>query len=382
MSLTHFNLPDQLNQREQQQLRRRLTALDYGVTPYLTIAGKTYLNFASNDYLGLAQHPAINQALQTSITQLEQMGSGSSHLVTGHHQAHDDLAKTLANATGYEAALTFSSGYMANIGAITALISKHDACFSDALNHASIIDGVRLTKSTIHRYSHQNHTELEEQLSREPALKKLIVTDHVFSMDGTVADVPRLIQLTEQYQAALMLDDAHGFGLPYQAKPQADIYMGTLGKAIGCYGAFVAGSQALIDYLITTARPYIYTTALPPALAQATQTAVDIAFSDKQRQQQLHANIEQLYTGLITQGWQMPVAAEQLTAILPIIVGSSTQALDLSAKLKAQGFWVTAIRPPTVPNGTARLRLCVSAAHRSEHITSLLAALQPLKAHV
>lgn len=388
--LNHFNLAKQLAEQREQGCYRSLTHVSQGVTPTLTVDGNTYLNFASNDYLGLASHPAVVQSLADATRELGQVGSGASHLITGHHIWHDELATTLAVASGYERALTFSTGYMANVGVIQALCNKDTAIFSDKLNHASIIDGAILSRAQVVRFNHRDYVGLEQRLQASGAKQKLIVTDHIFSMDGTLADLAILQDLAQRYDCALMVDDAHGFGLPYQAYqatqatsaaiPKADIYIGTLGKAIGTSGAFVAGSHALIDYLINFARSYIYTTATPPALAKATQTAVQVAIADTARHQQLLANIQQLTQGLSHQGWQVGIDDKvPNTAIIPVMIGDNDKAVYLSQQLKQQGMWVSAIRPPTVPVGTARLRFCVSAAHSSQQIADLLQVMQRLQ---
>lgn len=379
--LKHFPIEQKLIQQNLNNHYRSLTTIQRGVTPIIHIGQKTFINFSSNDYLGLAQHTEVVTSLANACQEIEQVGSGASHLITGHHQWHDDLAKTLADATGYPSALTFSTGYMANVAILQALCQKDTLIFSDKLNHASIVDGGIISRAKVIRFPHQNYQYLEQCLQQYKNKQKLIITDHVFSMDGTQANLTKLHQLCQHYECALVIDDAHGFALPYQAKSHiADIYMGTLGKAIGTFGAFVASSHTMIDYLINTARPFIYTTALPPALAKASQTAVNIAFHDSQRHARLMMNISQLVDGLIAQGWQVGIDNQPCqTAIVPVIIGDSKQTLSFAKQLQQQGFWVSAIRPPTVPQGTARLRFCVSSEHHSEHIHRLLLAMQSLR---
>lgn len=385
--LTHFPISQSLEDQRQNARYRHLATIEKGVTPTIQIDGKTYVNFASNDYLGLASDPYLSQAFANAIEEVEQVGSGASHLITGHSVWHDRLAKTLASVTGYGKAITFSTGYMANVGVIQALANKDTVIFSDRLNHASIIDGIVLSRAKLVRFNHRDYVQLEQQLQNTTAKQKLIITDHVFSMDGTIADLTILQTLAEKYECALMIDDAHGFGLPYQAykgqKPQADIYMGTFGKAIGTSGAFVAGSAELIDYLINFARSYIYTTAMPPALAYVTEASVKLTQTDTSRQEKLMNNINQLTTGLTTQGWHLLTndinKETPTTAIIPVIIGDNDTTVQLANQLKTEGFWVSAIRPPTVPMGTARLRFCVSSSHTAQQISRLLDVMQTLK---
>lgn len=375
--LAHFPIQNALNQQRQHGRYRELISVEYGVTPIISVAGKEYINFASNDYLGLASDPYLMGILKNTVEEVGQVGSGASHLITGHSVHYETLANTLAHATGYEKALTFSTGYMANVGVIQALANKDTVIFSDKLNHASIVDGCLLSRAKLVRFNHRDYQQLETQLQNTTAKQKLIVTDHIFSMDGTMADLGILQMLAEKYECALMVDDAHGFGLPYQAyrscQPQADIYMGTFGKAIGTSGAFVAGSSELIDYLINFSRPFIYTTALPPVLAMATESAVKLTQTDTSRSERLLSNIKTLTQGLTAQGWTVGIDNQPCqTAIIPVIIGDNDTAIILAEKLKSAGFWVSAIRPPTVPVGTARLRFCVSASHSEGQIKQLL----------
>lgn len=385
--LKNFSLYQKLQQQQTTNRYRQLTTIETGVTPTITIDGKDCINFASNDYLGLATDPYLTEVMRDAVMEIGQIGSGASHLITGHSVWHERLAETLTDVTGYEKALTFSTGYMANVGVIQALATKDTVIFSDKLNHASIIDGIILSRAKLVRFNHRDYTQLETLLKQHSAKQKLIITDHVFSMDGTMADLSVLQTLAEKYQCGLMVDDAHGFGLPYQAykgkKSQADIadiYVGTFGKAIGTSGAFVAGSAELIEYLINFARPYIYTTALPPILAYVTDASVTLTQTDTSRSEKLLANIQRLSKGLTAQGWHVVLDNEPCsTAIIPVIIGDNETATLLAEKLNLAGFWVSAIRPPTVPVGTARLRFCVSASHTSEHIDKLLTIMATLK---
>ena len=368
MTLQQFQLPQQLAELTAQHLSRRTRAVERGVTPYVWRDGKQYLNFSSNDYLGLAEHPAVIAAAQNYLKQ-HGVGAGAAHLITGHTSLHDQLEQRLASLSGYPRALLFSTGYMANLGVMDALLSPKDMVYQDRLNHASLLDGGRLSGAKMRRYAHRDLAMLENWLASDDAPRKLIVTDQVFSMDGTEAPLTELIDLAERYPAALMIDDAHGFGLRSQALPPVDVYMATLGKAIGTFGAFVAGSDDLIEYLTSRARTFCFTTATPPLLAAATLAALDVIEREPERQQQLQANIVQLREGLQAQGWQL---VESQTAIQPIIVGDAAQTLALSQRLADQGILAVAIRPPTVPQGTSRLRVTLSATHTAEHVGRLV----------
>ena len=368
MTLQHFGLAEQLAELTAQHLTRQTRAVERGVTPYVWRDGRQYLNFSSNDYLGLAEHPAMIDAAQHYLKQ-HGIGAGAAHLITGHTRLHDQLEQRLASLSGYPRALLFSTGYMANLGVMDALLSAKDMVYQDRLNHASLLDGGRLSGAKMRRYAHRDLMMLEHWLATDEAPRKLVVTDQVFSMDGTEAPLTELIDLAERHQAALMIDDAHGFGLRSQALPPVDVYMATLGKAIGTFGAFVAGSDDLIEYLTSRARTFCFTTATPPLLAAATLAALDVIAAEPQRRQQLQANIQQLREGLQAQGWQL---VESHTAIQPIIVGDAARTLALSQRLADQGVLAVAIRPPTVPQGTSRLRVTLSAAHTGEHVGCLI----------
>lgn len=382
--LNNFPLSQYLKKQQSENRYRQLISVETGVTPIIHIDGKDYINFASNDYLGLATDPYLIDSFKNAVEEIGQIGSGASHLITGHTVWHDSLAKTLVELTGYEKALTFSTGYMANVGVIQAVCGKDTIIFSDKLNHASIVDGAILSRAKVVRFNHRDYQQLETLLQTYTAPQKLIVTDHIFSMDGTIADLNILQTLADKYNCALMVDDAHGFGLPYQAykgnKPQADIYIGTFGKAIGTSGAFVAGSAELIEYLINFSRSYIYTTALPPILAYITEASIKLTQSDTNRSEKLLGNIKRLSDGLSKQGWDIGISNESCqTAIIPVIIGDNDKTVLLAEKLRFAGFWISAIRPPTVPLGTARLRFCVSARHTGEQISQLLTIMQTLR---
>jgi len=371
-----------LQERQQSDLYRTRQIHSGPQTPTLLINGRTYLAFCSNDYLGLANHPRLKTALQESVEKYG-VGSGASHLITGHTQAHHALEKELATYTGRESAILFSTGYMANLGTITALIGRQDALFLDKLNHASLVDAALLSRAHIHRYPHNDMQTLEHLLAQSKARHKLIVTDGVFSMDGDIANLPQLVELAKTYRAWIMVDDAHGLGVIGKTgrgslekyglgTDEIPILMGTLGKAFGVFGAFVAGDKILIESLIQLARSYIYTTALPPALAETIRTSLIIAEEDSWRRQHLQELIS-YFRALATQ--QRIPLIESFTPIQPIILGDSKKALAISAALYKKGIIVTAIRPPTVPQGTARLRITLSALHEKNQVDQLLEAL-------
>lgn len=375
MTLQHFALTEQLDALRTTQLLRYNRAVERGVTPFAWRNGRQFVNFSSNDYLGLAEHPALTAAVRAYLKE-HGVGAGAAHLVTGHTSLHEQLEQRLAVLSGYPRALLFSSGFAANLGVLDALLGHNDVVYQDRLNHASLLDGARLSGAKLRRYGHLDMPMLERLLAQDtlaqPQARRLIATDQVFSMDGTQAPLAELRALAERYQAALMIDDAHGFGLRAAPLPTVDIYMATLGKAVGSYGAFVAGSHDLIDYLTSKARSFCFSTASPPLLAAATLAALDLIEQQPERQATLQAHIAQLRAGLIAQGWQVLPSD---TAIQPIVIGDTAQTLALSAYLEDQGFLAVAIRPPTVPHGTARLRITLSAAHQPEQIEDLLTAL-------
>lgn len=360
--------------------KRRLLGSPQGA--HIQVDGADVLSFCSNDYLGLANHPALLQAMQSGLSEAG-VGSGASHLITGHHALHEKLEQGLAAFVGQPVALYFSSGYMANLGIVSALMHRGDAIFADKLNHASLNDAAVLSRADLHRYQHNDLAHLAKLLSTSQAKRKLVLADAVFSMDGDIAPVPELLALCEQYDAWLMLDDAHGFGVlgehgqgilsHYSVQSPRIIYMATLGKAAGVYGAFVAAEQVVIDYLLQHARTYIYTTATPPALANAALTAIELIKNDAPRRAHLQHLIQDLKQHLRLKKWQLMPSD---TAIQPLLVGSNEDALKLSEYLLTQGILAPAIRPPTVPKDTSRLRISLSAAHSSADITRLVSTLQ------
>lgn len=349
----------------------------------IELAGSSLLNFSSNDYLGLANHSMLKQCAQGSIEQWG-VGSGASHLVCGHQTPHHQLERTLADFVGAERALLFSTGYMANLAVATALTSKNDLVLQDKLNHASLIDGARLSNAQFKRYRHTDTDHAALILSRSEFSDAIIMTDGVFSMDGNVAPLAQLKQLADQTQALLFVDDAHGLGCMGDsgrgaleaaglAPTENVLLMGTLGKAIGSFGAFVAGDQVYIEQLIQSARSYIYTTALPPAVAATSMAAVALLNKEGGRlRSSLQRNIEQFKSGVAACGLELMPSD---SAIQPLVLGEEAKAIEFSHHLYERGILVSAIRPPTVPQGSARLRFTLSAAHTTEQIVILLDAL-------
>lgn len=375
----------ELQQRADQGLLRKRRVLQGMQGAHVVVDGERLLSFCSNDYLGLASHPALIAAMSQAAGAAG-AGSGASHLVTGHQEAHEALEQYLRQFTGQPAVLLFTTGYMANLGIITALCNRDDVIFADKLNHASLNDGAVLSRATLKRYPHNDLASLERMLFQTNARRKLVVADAVFSMDGDLAPVPELLALCERYEAYLLLDDAHGFGVLGEdgrgileyfglSSPRI-IYMATLGKAVGAAGAFVAGAEVLVEYLMQTARSYIYTTASPAPVAAAALAGVRQIAEDGRRRRHLHDLIHLFLSECRLQRWQR---MESHTAIQPIIIGSNDEALRVSERLREQGILVPAIRPPTVPKGSARLRISLSAAHNEEDVRRLLRVLHMLE---
>ena len=392
--IDHLNR--QLHERERQGLRRQRRAAESPCAPQQRIAqpgrpARDLLAFCSNDYLGLANHPALVEAIAEGARRYG-AGSGASHLINGHTQPHaaleDELAAWMAPCIPRAQALGFCTGYMANLALLTALGGANATLFCDEPNHASLIDGARLAKAQVQRYAHCDPTALELQLKQSTTPVKLIVTDAVFSMDGNLAPLPELLALAERFDAFMIVDDAHGFGVlgarggaslsHFGLCSQRLIYMGTPGNAAGVGGAFVAAHATVIDWLVQTARPYVYTTASPPSLAHALRESLRLIDGEEgnQRRAQLRRLIQSLRMHLAALiaaypclGWQL---AASDTAIQPLIIGDNATALTLAASLEAQSLWVPAIRPPTVPVGTARLRITLSAAHGAGDVQRLV----------
>ncbi len=368
----------ELAERAQAGLKRKRRLLQSPQAAHLVADGQCLLSFASNDYLGLANHPDLILAFQQAA-QVAGVGGGASHLITGHHQFHHEAEQALASFVGLPAGLLFSTGYMANMGVVAALLGRNDAIFADKLNHASLNDAAVLARAALNRYAHQDLAQLEQMLAASNAPRKLVIVDAVFSMDGDIAPVPALVALCEKHDAYLLLDDAHGFGVlgnhgrgilsHFNVISPRIIYMATLGKAAGVAGAFVAGDETIIEYLIQSAKTYIYTTASPPALAAAVVVAVDVMQRDDAFHQHLRELIAYFKENLNLKKWHLMPSD---TAIQPIVVGSNETAIRLSEYLVTRGILVPAIRPPTVPRNTARLRVSLSAAHRLDDVQLLI----------
>lgn len=381
----HLKLRSALDSRRTRHLYRHTRLADSPQQPHMLVDGKPMLTFCSNDYLGLANHSDVIRSFQQAAKQYG-VGSGAAHLVNGHLRPHQQLEAALAEFTGRERALLFSTGYMANLGVVNALLDgRHDRVYEDRLNHASLVDAGLLSGAKLIRYPHNNIQQLRKRLQAEETtdVTRLLLTDGVFSMDGDIAPINELASMAQQYNAWLMVDDAHGIGVlgkngaglleaEHLDQTQVPILMGTLGKALGTAGAFVAGSNDLIEYLIQTARTWIYTTAQPPAIAAATLTSLKLAQTEHWRREHLQQLINQFRNGAQALGLELMPSH---TPIQPILIGSSERALSLSHKLEAQGILVTAIRPPTVPANTARLRVTLSAAHTRQDVDYLLEAL-------
>lgn len=376
-----FDLAARLAERRAADLYRQRPLLQSPQGPNVVVDGQPLLAFCSNDYLGLANHPEVIAAWQAGAERWG-VGGGASHLVVGHSTPHHQVEEALAELTGRPRALLFSTGYMANLGAITALVGQGDTVLQDRLNHASLLDGGLLSGARFNRYLHNDAVSLANRLGKACG-NTLVVTDGVFSMDGDLADLPALAEVTRARGAWLMVDDAHGlgtlgaqgggvvehFGLGIDDVP---VLIGTLGKACGTAGAFVAGSDDLIEALVQFARPYIYTTSQPPALACATLKSLELLRRETWRREHLAGLIRQFREGAVQIGLQL---MDSPTPIQPILIGDSAQALRLSQMLRERGLLVTAIRPPTVPAGSARLRVTLSAAHSEAQVQLLLNAL-------
>ncbi|MDR1462772.1 MAG: 8-amino-7-oxononanoate synthase [Azoarcus sp.] len=375
-----------LDALDRDHLRRIRRDNEQPCSPHVLIDGKAYLAFCSNDYLGLAGDPRLAEALAEGARRWG-AGAGASHLVSGHYTVQHDLERRLAAFAGRERALVFPAGFMANCGIVPVLTGRGDAIFADRLNHASLIDGMLLSNAKAHRYPHLDLAALERMLAASEAPAKLIVSDAVFSMDGDVAPLRELMALAERFDAWLLIDDAHGFGvlgpqgrgalaeagLPGDAAESWRlIQVGTLSKAAGVAGAFVAGADEVVEWLMQKTRTYIFTTGSPPALAQALLASIGLIEEGDERRARLAALIGQLTAGLAQKRWKL---LPSRTPIQPLIVGDNATALALAAALMNEGLWVPAIRPPTVPPGSARLRISLSAAHTPDDIDRLTEAI-------
>jgi 8-amino-7-oxononanoate synthase len=383
-------IPAQLGALEDAHLTRRRRSVRPAGGASLWVDGRRMLAFCSNDYLGLSQHPALVEAAVSAIGRYG-IGSGASPMVSGHSEANAALERELAEFVGLPRALYFYAGYSTNAGIVPALVGAGDELFSDALNHACLIDGARLSRAAIRRFAHGDLAELESLLAESPVRRKLIITDAVFSMDGDIADIEALIALAERHDALVLVDDAHGFGVrgPQGRGSLAAIgrtganasrrvlYMATLSKGAGVSGAFVAGDETLVEWLLQKTRSYIFATAAPPMLAESVRAALRVMRDDPERHRRLHANIARFRSSLPAAiegtGWRL-LPSE--TAVQALVIGSNEDALRVMQSLADAGLWVPAIRPPTVPEGTARLRIALSAAHTEGDVDALVAALR------
>ena len=387
-------IQNELAALDSKSLRRRRRHAESPSAPRVKVDGRDMLAFCSNDYLGLAAHPKIVAALQEGAD-LYGVGSGASHLISGHRRAHavleDRLAAFVSPHLVDARVLYFCTGYMANLAVLTGLAAvsgKETELFSESLNHASLIDGAKLSRAKLQVYPHGDVASLRAMLQASTAVTKIVVSDSVFSMDGNLAPVPALLALCEEFNAWLVIDDAHGFGAlgahgrgvleHFNLCSPNIVYMGTLGKSAGVGGAFVAAHKDVIEWLVNKARPYIYTTAAPPALAHALLTSLDIIQGEEGQARRAHLQtlITQLRRDLKLKRWTLMPSD---TAVQPIVIGDNAESLQAAATLYGQGFWVPAIRPPTVPVGTARLRITLSAAHTSEDLALLIDAVNGLE---
>ncbi|GMR15985.1 MAG: 8-amino-7-oxononanoate synthase [Gammaproteobacteria bacterium] len=376
------NLAEQLVQRKANHLYRSRKVLGSPQSVDPIIDGKKVLSFCSNDYLGLANHPDVVKSFKQAADKYG-VGSGSAHLVSGHSAEHHALEEELADFMGTERALLFSTGYMANLGVVSALCDRHSEIYEDKLNHASLLDAALLSRAKRIRYPHLNTSNFEQRLTESTADNKFIISDGVFSMDGDLAPLNKLVNLANENNATLMIDDAHGIGVLGSkgkgivehfalASEQMPVLVGTLGKAFGTAGAFVAGSNALIETLIQQSRSYIFTTAMPAAVAAATRKSLQLLEQENWRRENLQNLIKQFRRGAAELGLNL---IDSVTAIQPIIIGESEKVLSLSEKLLEKNILISAIRPPTVPEGTSRLRVTFSATHTEKHVDKLLAVL-------
>jgi 8-amino-7-oxononanoate synthase len=379
-------LRQRLEQLQRDGLLRRRRVVDGQRGARLNVDGRSVLSFCSNDYLGLASHPDLVAAAQRALAE-SGVGAGASALISGHAAEHERLERCLADFVGLPRALCFSTGYMANLGIVAAIAGRGDTVFSDELNHASLVDAARLSRAEVEVYPHADLAGLAERLERCESPVKLVASDAVFSMDGRVAPVRELLDLCERHDAWLLLDDAHGFGVlgeggrgalsHFGVHSPRVIYMATLGKAAGVFGAFAAGDATVIEWMVQRARSYVFTTGSPPALAAALVESVRLIGQDAWRRTRLREHVARLRAGLRGLPWTL---APSETPIQPLIVGSNRLAVELMDALLEAGLWVPAIRPPTVPEGTARLRISLSAAHESDDVDRLVEALRALAA--
>jgi glycine C-acetyltransferase len=379
-------LQNELDGLREQGLYRSLRCVESDQGPTLLLNGREVVNFSSNNYLGIANHPALAAAAKAAIDRYG-CGSGASRLISGNMTLHEELEARLGQFKNTEAALVFNSGYQANVGILATLAGAGDVIVSDALNHASIIDGCRLSKATTVVYSHGDLDALEMALKQAAsARRRLVVTETIFSMDGDEAPLGEIVELAEKYRAMVMVDEAHGTGV-YGANgagvvaklglsSRVSVQMGTLGKALGGFGAYVAGSRALRDLLINRCRSFVFTTSLPPAVMAMALAAIDLVQNEPQRRDRLRHNCQKLKLGLRRLGFEL---GNSESPILPLIVGDAARCMDLSAALLERGVFAQGIRPPTVPAGTSRLRITVMATHSDEQIDRALNVFEEVK---
>ena len=383
MSVSDFSL--QLSELAQADQLRSRRIVDGPQDASMLVDGKRVISYASNDYLGLANHPKVVEAAMRALKRYG-LGAAASHMVSGHMRAHHELEEKLADYLGLPKALLFSSGYAANLGILTTLAGRGDTIFADKLNHACLNDGALLSRATFKRYPHCDLAKLEAMLTdTKNTGRKLIVTDAVFSMDGDIAPLPELLKLAEKHDALLVIDDAHGFGVlgyrgkgaleHFNLKSERIVYMATLGKAAGGYGAFVAGHEDIVEWILQSARTYIFTTATPPAIAAAMQASLQIMQEDRERLKHLRAMIDFFGDSLKLQFAKLPYSQ---TAIQPILIGDNATAIAFTEALRERHMFVPAIRPPTVPPGTARLRVSITASHTADDLFDLITALTDL----
>lgn len=375
-------IKDELKQIHDKQLFRLLTELETGQSPEVTISGKTYILLGSNSYLGLSVDPKVVEAARLALEKYG-TGSGGSRLVSGSFDLHRQLEEKIAEFKNTESAILFSSGYLANIGTISALVGSNDIVYSDELNHASIIDGARLSRSTVRIYKHLDLDHLTELLKsdKEKKCRKLIVTDTVFSMDGDLVPLPQLVEISEKYSCILMIDEAHATGVlgkrgsgateHFGVEDRVPVVMGTLSKAIGSLGGYIAGSQELIDFIRNRVRSYIFDTSLPPASLAASITAIDIIENEPERREHLWNMVNKFKMGIENTGLKI---LPSHSAIIPVLIGDAEPALNFAKMLRENGVFTPAVRPPSVPHGMCRIRVTIMAKHTEDHVETALKA--------
>ena len=379
-------LKNELDEVRERGLYRSLRCVEGDQGPTLLLDGREVINFSSNNYLGIANHPALAAAAKMAIDRYG-CGSGASRLISGNMTLHEELEARLAQFKNTDAALVFNSGFQANVGILSTLAGEDDVIVSDALNHASIIDGCRLSKAQTLVYSHGDLNALETALKQAAAARRrLIVTETIFSMDGDEAPLREIVELGEKYDAMVMVDEAHGTGVfggngagvvaKFGLSARVLVQMGTLGKALGGFGAYIAGSRALRELLINRCRSFIFTTSLPPAVMAMALAAIDLVQTEPQRRERLRYNCQKLKLGLARLGFEL---GKSESPILPLIVGDAARCMGLSAALLERGVFAQGIRPPTVPAGTSRLRITLMATHSEEHIDKALNVFEDVK---